>query len=161
MRLAKARAHPSDPMSSYVSAALRRVAAAHADFLCEYCLIHEDDTVFGCEVDHFISTKHGGMAEADNLAYARAFCNRPKGSDTGSVVQGTEAYVRFFHPCLDRWAEHFRLDGVVIVDLSDVGEVTGRILAFNTSERLLERQVLLEAGRYPSAAALARMTSLA
>ena len=55
-------------MSSYISAA----------FLCEYCLIHEDDTVFGCEVDHIISTKHGGAA-------------------------------------------HFRLDGVVIVDLSDIG----------------------------------------
>lgn len=65
-------------MSSYVSAALRRVVAARADFLCEYCLIHEDDTVFGCEVDHTISTKHGGAA-------------------------------------------HFRLDGVVIVDLSDIG----------------------------------------
>lgn len=145
-------------MSSYVSAALRRVVAARADFLCEYCLIHKDDTVFGWEVDHIISTKHGG--EADNLAYACAFCNRAKGSGIGSVVQGTGAYVRFFHPRLGRWAEHFRLDGVLIVDLSDIGEVTGPILAFNISERLLERQVLLEMGRYPNAAALARMTSL-
>ena len=148
-------------MSSYVSAALRRVVIARADSPCEYCLIHEDDTVFGCEVDHVISTKHGGTAEADNLAYACAFCNRAKGSDIGSVVQATGAYVRFFHPRLDRWAEHFRLDGVVIRALSGIGEVTGRILAFNASERLLERQVLREVGRYPSAAALARMTSLA
>lgn len=36
-------------MSSYVRVALRRVVAARADFLCEYCLIHEADTVFGCE----------------------------------------------------------------------------------------------------------------
>ena len=144
-------------MSSYVSAALRRVVAARADALCEYCLIHEDDTVFGCEVDHVISEKHGGTTEADNLAYACAFCNRAKGS-IGSVLRRTGAYVRFFHPRLDRWTEHFGLDGVTITALSDVGEVTRRILAFNTDERLLERQILREVGRYPSAAAIARMT---
>jgi len=109
-------------MSSYVSAALRRVVVARADALCEYCLIHEDDTVFGCEVDHVISEKHGGTTEADNLAYARAFCNRAKGSDIGSVLRTTGAYVWFFHPRLDRWAEHFGLDGAAIVALSDVGD---------------------------------------
>ena len=144
-------------MSSYVSAALRRVVVARADGLCEYCLIHEDDTVFGCEVDHVISAKHGGTTDADNLAYACAFCNRAKGSDIGSVVQGTGLYVRFFHPRLDRWTEHFRLDDVMIRALSDIGEVTARLLAFNTGERLLERQVLREVGRYPGVAARARM----
>ena len=148
-------------MSSYVGAASRRVVVSRADSLCEYCLIHEDDTVFGCEVDHVISAKHGGSAGLDNLAYACAFCNRAKGSDIGSMVQGTGAYVRFFNPRRDRWAEHFRLDGVLIAALSDIGDVTGRILAFNTAERLLERQVLREVGRYPSAAALARLTSFA
>jgi hypothetical protein len=82
-------------MSSYVSAALRRLVALRADFLCEYCLVHEDDTVFGCEVDHIISEKHGGATEAENLAYACAFCNRAKGSDIGSIVPGTGDFVRF------------------------------------------------------------------
>ena len=103
--------------------------------------------------------KHGGTTEADNLAYARAFCNRAKGSDIGSVLRTTGAYVRFFHPRLDRWAEHFGLDGVAIMALSDVGEATRRILAFNTGERLLERQVLRDVGRYPSTVAIARMAS--
>lgn len=74
-------------------------------------------------------------------------------------MQGTGTYVRFFHPHLDHWAEHFALDGVMIVALSDIGEVTVRILDFNNSDRLLERQVLRDVGRYPSAAAVARMTS--
>lgn len=39
-------------MSSYVSAALRRLVAVRAEALCEYCLMHEDDAVFGCEFDH-------------------------------------------------------------------------------------------------------------
>jgi hypothetical protein len=146
-------------MSSYVSAALRRIVAARSNALCEYCLIQEDDTVFGCEVDHIISEKHGGTTDASNLAYACAFCNRAKGSDIGSTVQGTGTYVRFFHPRLDYWAEHFIPDGVKIVALSDIGDATSRILAFNTSERLLERQVLQDVGRYPSAAAVTRMTS--
>ena len=142
-----------------MNAALRRVVTTRANALCEYCLIHEDDTVFGCEVDHVISEKHGGVTEAGNLAYACAFCNRAKGSDIGSIVQGTGAYVRFFHPRLDYWAKHFTLDGVAIVALSDIGDVTGRILAFNTDGRLLERQILRDVGRYPSAAAIEQITS--
>jgi hypothetical protein len=146
-------------MSSYVSAAVRRLVAVRADFLCEYCLVHEDDTVFGCEVDHIISAKHGGATDAENLAYACAFCNRAKGSDIGSIVLSTGRFVRFFNPRTDRWAEHFTLDGVTIVSLSDIGEVTARILAFNDSDRLLERQTLQAVSRYPSAAAVTRMAS--
>ena len=146
-------------MSSYVSAALRRLVAVRADALCEYCLIHEDDAVFGCEFDHIISEKHGGATDAENLAYACAFCNRAKGSDIGSIVPRTGRFVRFFNPRTDRWAEHFTLDGVTIVALSEIGEVTARILDFNNSDRLLERQTLWEVGRYPSAAAVARMAS--
>jgi hypothetical protein len=48
---------------------------------------------------------------------------------------------------------------VTIVPLSDIGEVTARILDFNNSDRLLERQVLRDVGRYPSTAAVARMVS--
>lgn len=144
-------------MSSYVSTALRRLVAVRAEFLCEYCLIHEDDTVFGCEVDHIISEKHGGETDADNLAYACAFCNRTKGSDIGSIVQRTGTLVRFFNPRTDLWTEHFALDDVTIVALSDIGEVTARILDFNNSDRLLERQALRVVDRYPSAAAMTRI----
>ena len=73
-------------MSSYVSAELRRLVANRADHLCEYCLIHEDHTYFGCQMDHIISEKHGGPTEVDNLAYACVFCNRAKGSDIGSML---------------------------------------------------------------------------
>jgi hypothetical protein len=148
-------------MSSYISAALRRLVAGRADYLCEfceYCLIHEEDAFFGCEVDHIISEKHGGPTGAENLAYACAFCNRAKGSDIGSIVRHTGGFSRFFNPRTDPWAEHFVRDNVTIIPLSDIGEVTARILAFNTSDRLLERQTLHAIGRYPSTAAIARMT---
>lgn len=110
-------------------------------------------------MDHIISEKHGGATEADNLAYACAFCNRAKGSDIGSILPQRGTFVRFFNPRTDLWAKHFVLDGVMIVTLSDIGEVTARILEFNNSDRLLERQALHAVGRYPNAAATARIIS--
>ena len=89
-------------MSSYVSEELRRLVAARAGYVCEYCLIHEDDTFFECEVDHIISVKHGGPTEEKNLAYACLPCNRHKGSDIGSILGETGQLVRFFNPRVDR-----------------------------------------------------------
>jgi len=42
-------------MTSYVAADLRRAVELRANHLCEYCLIHEDDTYLGCQVDHVIA----------------------------------------------------------------------------------------------------------
>lgn len=140
-------------MSSYVGPALRRLVAARADRLCEYCLIHEEDTYLGCEVDHIISEKHGGPTSADKLAYACAVCNRAKGADVGSVNWSTGQFSRFFNPRTDRWSEHFALDDVTIVPRTDIGDVTARILSLNHGDRLLERSTLHAVGRYPSPAA--------
>jgi hypothetical protein len=139
-----------------VGVELRRLVAARANQLCEYCLLHEDDTYFGCEVDHVVSRKHGGLTEEDNLAYACALCNRNKGSDLGSLEPDTGELVRFYDPRRDRWTDHFRLaeDGVTIVPLTPVGRVTVRILGLNHNDRLLERTELREIGLYPPEAAM-------
>ncbi len=142
--------------STYIGAGLRRLVVSRAAHLCEYCLLHEDDTFFGCEGDHVISEKHGGPTRADNLAYSCLTCNRNKGSDIASRVPGTDALVRFFHPRRDRWRDHFRpdgSDGFTLVALTEVGEATARIFGFNAADRLLERQALVLAGRYPCPAA--------
>ncbi len=137
-----------------VGAQLRRLVVSRAQGLCEYCLIHEADAYFGCQIDHIISEKHGGPTTEENLAYACLFCNRFKGSDIGSVVPDTGDFVRFFNPRTDRWAEHFALrEGMRIAPLTDIGVTTERILAFNDSQRVLERQVLHEDGRYPTPSA--------
>lgn len=145
---------------SYISAELRRFVAARANYLCEYCLIEEEDTHLGCQVDHIISEKHGGTTTADNLAYACVFCNRNKGSDIGSVVAEKErVFCRFFDPRRDRWPDHFYLDleTMTIQPLSDVGRVTEKILGFNTSERVFEREILAAEQRYPSSKAQERI----
>ena len=96
-----------------------------------------------------ISEKHGGRTRAENLAYACACCNRAKGSDIGSIHTESQIFVRLYNPRSDLWSDHFRLRGAVIEPLTDVGAVTVDLLRFNSFERLLEREALIEAGRYP------------
>lgn len=142
----------------YLSQDLRRQVAARANNLCEYCLIHENDTAFGCAIDHIISLKHGGTSDIDNLAYACVFCNRFKGSDIGSLVWETQELTRFYHPRRDYWGEHFQLTDAVLAPRTSIGKVTARILGFNDGDRLIERQLLIAQKKYPHPAALNRMS---
>jgi HNH endonuclease len=142
---------------TYIPADLRRWVAARAEALCEYCLIAEEDTFYGCEVDHIISEKHGGLTQAGNLAHACVFCIQAKGSDVGSIHWESGQFVRFFNPRMDRWADHFVLAGNRIEGVTAIGVVTARILGFNSGERIQERQTLQRMNRYPSAAASNRM----
>lgn len=141
-------------MSRYVSTELRRGVAERANFLCEYCLIHEDDTFYGCHVDHIISEKHGGSTDLENLAYACALCNRAKGSDIASISSDATTMVRFYNPRTDRWSDHFQLSSSTIVGTTAIGEATARILGYNVSNRIAERELLIQIGRYPSTAAV-------
>jgi hypothetical protein len=135
---------------TYISVKTRQLVARRAEFRCEYCLIHEDDTFFGCEIDHIVSKKHGGINDPENLAYACLFCNRHKGTDVGSIHPTTGEIVRFFNPRIDHWDNHFQLKGVTITPLTDIGEITARLFALNNQERLLERDALISIGAYPA-----------
>jgi len=140
-------------MSRSISSDLRQQVAERANFLCEYCLIAEEDTFFSCEVEHIISLKHGGLSNLDNLAYACVFCNRHKGTDIGSIAE-TGEFSRFFNPRTDRWEDHFQLVGITIQPVTIIGEVTARILQMNHADQLLERRALNSIGRYPGISAL-------
>ncbi len=136
-------------MTSYVSLELRRLVAGRAHRLCEYCLIHEEDTYFGCQVEHIIAEKHGGPTEAGNLAYACAVCNRAKGSDLGTISATSRQLTRFFNPRTDSWSQHFLLREARIEPITEIGEVTAKIFHFNDALRLFEREALRRVGRYP------------
>jgi hypothetical protein len=145
-------------MSDYISSEIRQGVASRANNVCEYCLIAGEDVYFRHQIEHIISRKHGGFSELENLALACVFCNRYKGSDIASLIPETNKLIRFYNPRVDRWREHFRLSGVVIEPLTDVGEATVRILQLNHNDQILERQVLSGRGRYPSAAAVLLIT---
>jgi hypothetical protein len=145
-------------MTPYISYDLRRQVMERANFICEYCLLHDDESHFGGELDHIISLKHHGPTELENLAYACLRCNRHKGTDLGSINWQTHQLVRFFNPRADRWSEHFELLGAEIVPLTEIGEVTVRIFGFNSPKRLKERTLLIQVGLYPSAEAMDAMS---
>jgi len=111
------------------------------------CLVLEVFLLAGCEVDHIVSRKHGGLTELSNLALSCARCNRAKGTDIGSIHPDSRTFVRLFNPRLDRWAEHFVMDGARIVGLTPNGQVAVILLRFNDDERLLERMLLQQVGK--------------
>jgi len=143
----------------YLNKEIRCLVAIRADYLCEYCLISEQDTILGCAIDHVISIKHGGSSEIDNLAYCCVYCNRFKGSDIGSIILDKKEFSRFYHPRWDHWGTHFKLNNCVIEALTSIGEVTARILGFNDQTRLLERQLLIDRRKYPSSSAIKRINT--
>lgn len=143
-------------MGNRINAGLRRLVESRAGFVCEYCLIHANDTYAGCQVDHVISEKHGGPTVLANLALACSFCNRHKGSDVGSIDKATGKFVRLFNPRTDEWDDHFQLVGVRFAWKTARGEATVRLLKVNHPLRIEERRILKRQGKYPSADAMKR-----
>jgi hypothetical protein len=127
---------------SYISASLRRLVIERAKARCEYCQFPQTASLFAFEMEHIIAEKHDGTTEFENLALACPCCNRFKGSDLGSIDPETQQLTPFFHPRLQQWSDHFRLDHGTIVPLTPEGRVTARILQFNLCERILEREQL-------------------
>ncbi len=133
-----------------LSPELRLQIAERARGRCEYWLLHETDAAFTHQVDHILSRKHGGGSSADNLAYACTICTRLKGSDIASIDRSGRL-VRLFNPRSADWTQHFDLDGAVIQPLTTATEATARLLRFNAAERVTERHLLQQLGRYPRA----------
>jgi len=122
---------------------LRAQVAGRAGFRCEYCLMPETDAGFRHQVDHITSRKHGGGPQAENLAYACVLCNRAKGADIAALDPVSGDPILLFNPRADDWAAHFRLEGGEIIALTRTGLVTARLLRFNLSERVAERNLLV------------------
>jgi hypothetical protein len=135
-------------MSRNISPEVRKSVAIRADFRCEYCLIHEEDSYISFQIDHIISIKHGGGDNLENLAYSCAPCNRAKGTDIGTVLLPGKEFVRLFNPREDRWKDHLKLLGAEIIALSAIGKATIKVLDLNNELRIAERSALIEIGRY-------------
>ncbi|HVV81503.1 MAG TPA: HNH endonuclease signature motif containing protein [Kofleriaceae bacterium] len=129
-------------MSTEIAGELRRLVTERAGARCEYCLLPEALALHRHEPDHIVPRQHGGDTSAENLALACMRCNRHKGPNVGSFDPATGVLVRFFHPRLDRWTEHFRFDGVRIEALTAEGRVTVKILRLHDEDRLVERALM-------------------
>jgi hypothetical protein len=136
-------------LASEVGDRQRRLVAERAGFRCEYCLLSEDDSFSGHQIDHILSLKHGGSPNESNLAYSCVRCNAWKGTDIAAIDAVTGKLVPLFDPRRNHWEDHFRLDGLIIEPLTAEGRVTARLLRLNIEQRIVERRLLIAIGRYP------------
>lgn len=127
---------------TYIPVALRRLVEERANQRCEYCQLPAGVSFFPHEVDHVIAEKHGGLTDADNLAFTCWRCNRYKGSDLGSFDPQTGAFSFLFNPRTQQWTEHFAFEGITLIGLTPEGRTTVKLLQLNNDERLAERQRL-------------------
>ncbi len=130
-----------------ISAALRRLVRARADGCCEYCGIHESETLMPHEPDHIIAEQHGGITAEENLSLACFQCNRLKGPNVASVDPQTKRVIRLFHPREDDWAAHFRFEGGRLIGITGMGRSTAALLRLNAPERIRLREALIASGR--------------
>lgn len=133
----------------YIPAALRRRVRQRARERCEYCQLHQDDVPLIHQIDHIIPRKHGGSTAYFNLALACLACNRAKGSDLTSLDPATDVITPLFNPRVQTWTDHFTLAGPQIIGLTAVGRATVVLLRLNDARRVVQRQLLIDVGRYP------------
>ena len=133
---------------TYLPVTLRESVIVRAEGRCEYCLIHQDDTLFSHHIDHFIPLKHGGLSVSENLVLACPECNRRKGSDLSAIDPVHEAITPLFNPRVQIWTAHFALEEFTIVGKTAEGRATVQLLRLNAAERLVQRQLLIQLGRY-------------
>lgn len=77
-----------------VTARLRAEVRQRAQGRCEYCQVHEGDTLFPHEADHIVADQHGGETSSENLAFACFQCNRDKGPNIASLDPEDRQLVR-------------------------------------------------------------------
>ena len=107
---------------------MRARVVHRASSACEYCLVNEHYATFAYQIDHIIAKKHGGTDIFENLANSCVQCNRFKGSDIALIDPESGELVPLFNPRTEKWNEHFRLDGFVIVPLTPIGRATVSLL---------------------------------
>ncbi len=91
-----------------MDAATRDHVRRRANYRCEYCGLHEDESpLVTLHLEHILPKKHGGTDDLDNLALACIDCNLHKGSDVAGYDPETEKLTPLFSPRRHRWDEHF------------------------------------------------------
>ncbi|MBO3460397.1 HNH endonuclease [Aetokthonos hydrillicola Thurmond2011] len=135
--------------SNSIDTEVRKLVIERAAGRCEYCLIHQDFSIYTHEVDHIIAVKHGGETIAENLALSCLSCNRHKGSDFATIDRFTKEIVPLFNPRRLAWDEHFYFEGARIEGKTQIGQGTARLLQFNVPNRVLQRQALINQKQYP------------
>jgi HNH endonuclease len=136
-------------MSRYIPDTIRLSVKQRAQNRCEYCRVHQDDFFFPFEIDHIISLRHDGLTTIANLALSCSTCNRFKAADIGTYLDGNKRFIRLFNPRIDNWFKHFEVNNGEIIALNSIARATIKLLDLNNPDRIILRQILIMAQRYP------------
>ena len=120
-----------------------------ANNIYEYCRVAQPFDLLRFQIDHIIARKHHGTDAPDNLALACFACNNHKGPNIASIDRDSGELVRLFDPRRDKWTEHFRWEGAVLVGMTPTGRVTVDVLAINLHHRIQLREALIPEGVFP------------
>lgn len=133
----------------YIPSDLRQLTQVRAGGCCEYCRLPESAGTANFHIEHIIAVSHGGLTNADNLAYSCSLCNHYKGPNIAAADPETGEPTFLFHPRRHTWDDHFALDGAVIESRTPEGRATVAVLHFNDQPRVEQREVLRQLERYP------------
>ena len=133
----------------YIPSDLRQLTQARAGDCCEYCRLPESAGTANFHIEHIIAVSHGGLTNADNLAYSCSLCNHYKGPNIAAADPETGEPTFLYHPRRDAWDDHFALDGAVIEPQTPEGRATVAVLHFNDQPRVEQREVLIQLRKYP------------
>jgi hypothetical protein len=128
---------------------LSRTVRARADGRCQYCLMHESLQGATFHIEHVIPRCRGGRSDLHNLVLACPGCNLHKASKITVIDPASGEETQLFHPILQLWSEHFKINGYQIEGLTAVGRATIAALNLNHSRRQRIREVEAVFGLYP------------
>jgi hypothetical protein len=132
-----------------MDAATEREVGRRAQGLCEYCQLPQAYHRIPFQIDHIIAAQHGGPRTVDNLALTCLRCNKRKGPNIAGINPATGEIVRLFHPRRDKWTEHFRWEGAVLIGLTPIGISTIIVLGINHPSAVGVREELIAEGVFP------------
>lgn len=116
---------------------------------CQYCRMHQSIQGASFHIEHVVPSSLGGLSDESNLVLACPSCNLHKSDRIEALDPDTGAFSRLFHPLVDRWEEHFRLDEFRIIGATQVGRATVAALHFNQPRRLKIREAEASFGLFP------------
>jgi hypothetical protein len=132
-----------------LSAQLRPAVALRAGNRCEYCGLAQEGQEATLHIDHVVPRSKGGLTTLDKLALACVSCSLRKEARRSAHDPITGRIVPLFHPRRQRWAKHFRWDGVQVAGLTRTGRATVSALEMNRLRIQAIRAEEKKRGRHP------------
>lgn len=120
-----------------VAESSRRLAITRAAECCKYCRMRQSwEAFYAYHVEHIVAKQHRGTDETGNLALACHPCNFFNGPNLISRDRDGDALVTLFHPRINQWTDHFRIEADRLIGLTDIGRTTVFLLDLNADQRV-------------------------